>query len=320
LSPHVNFTEYLESSTKQYGIPMLLSEPFYRLLSPDAARHCRQVDRVRRSLLEEPLGLYTYDCDLDINWANPNRGRKRTNIRGRLQGVAQRARSKSSLHTGGARQSGVSREGEEKSVSYNERDRDRVGTKDSNRISNRESNIDESAETGTQGAAAIVDTGATVRKEGASPLRTRMDKRTTVARAKALHLPLPLVRVLSKPNFQLSKQGSTVSMGSEEEEGPAVEVSRIAPVYKLPRYNRKMWETDAELVEMRGHVTEQFADLWGPAVQAYIEGDWTQAHTLLTETLALSKQNDGPSHFLLDQIDQHGGKAPADWQGYRNDF
>ncbi|KAJ1404208.1 nucleotide cyclase [Ochromonadaceae sp. CCMP2298] len=135
LSPHVNFTEYLESSTKQYGIPMLLSEPFYRLLSPEAGRHCRQVDR-----------------------------------------------------------------------------------------------------------------------------------------------------------------------------------------YDLPEYDRCMWETDAELVEMRGHVTEQFAALWATAVQAYIEGDWGRSHTLLTETLALSNQQDGPSHFLLDQIDQQGGMAPADWQGYRNDF
>jgi len=55
-------------------------------------------------------------------------------------------------------------------------------------------------------------------------------------------------------------------------------------------------------------------------LEAYIEGDWGRSHTLLTETLALSKQQDGPSHFLLDQIDQQGGTVPADWQGYRNDF
>jgi len=73
LSPHVNFTEFLESSTKAYGTPLLLSEPFFKLLSPSAAKFIRQVDRIRKSAQEEPMGLYTYDSDLSIDWADPNR-------------------------------------------------------------------------------------------------------------------------------------------------------------------------------------------------------------------------------------------------------
>ncbi len=73
LSPHVNFTEFLESSTKAYGTPLLISEQFYKLLSPAAAKFIRQVDRIRPAPTEEPLGLYTYDSDLNIDWADPNR-------------------------------------------------------------------------------------------------------------------------------------------------------------------------------------------------------------------------------------------------------
>lgn len=69
LSPHVNMSEYLESSTKAYGVPLLLSEAFYRLLTPTAQKYIRQVDRVRRSDNEEPFGLFTYDADLEIEWA-----------------------------------------------------------------------------------------------------------------------------------------------------------------------------------------------------------------------------------------------------------
>jgi hypothetical protein len=47
---------------------------------------------------------------------------------------------------------------------------------------------------------------------------------------------------------------------------------------------------------------------------------YTHTHTGLSEVFALSKQADGPSRFLLDLIDTHGGVAPADWMGYRNDF
>lgn len=90
LSPHVSATEYLESSTKAYGVSLLLSEPFFRLLSPAAAKVCRQVDRVRRSVHEEPMGLYTYDADLLINWNDPHRHQK-VNPKERLQLAAKRA-------------------------------------------------------------------------------------------------------------------------------------------------------------------------------------------------------------------------------------
>lgn len=68
LSPHVSFTEFLESSTKLYGVPLLLSEEFYMLLSAEAAKYCRCVDRVRRSEAEAPIRLYTYDSDVNIDW------------------------------------------------------------------------------------------------------------------------------------------------------------------------------------------------------------------------------------------------------------
>mmetsp|Transcript_28112 Transcript_28112/g.63688 ORF Transcript_28112/g.63688 Transcript_28112/m.63688 type:complete len:862 (+) Transcript_28112:138-2723(+) len=93
LSPHVNNTEYLESSTKQYGVALLLSEPFYRLLSPAASKYCRQVDRIRRSDFEDPMGLFTFDTDLDIDWNDNNRHKKKINIKNKLLSAAKRAQS-----------------------------------------------------------------------------------------------------------------------------------------------------------------------------------------------------------------------------------
>jgi class 3 adenylate cyclase len=75
LSPHVNFTEFLESSTKAYGTPLLISEPCYSMFSNTAKRYIRKVDSIRKSRNpKEPIiGLYTYDSDLSIDWADPNR-------------------------------------------------------------------------------------------------------------------------------------------------------------------------------------------------------------------------------------------------------
>ena len=67
LSPSVNMSEYLESSTKAYGVPILLSEPFFELLTPQATKYCRQVDRIFGPL-DDPFGMYTYDADLEYDF------------------------------------------------------------------------------------------------------------------------------------------------------------------------------------------------------------------------------------------------------------
>jgi len=65
ISPHVNWAEFLESSTKVYGVPILLSEPFVNLLSPQVSKYCRQVDRIKKNSQHQPISLYTYETFLD---------------------------------------------------------------------------------------------------------------------------------------------------------------------------------------------------------------------------------------------------------------
>jgi class 3 adenylate cyclase len=72
LSPHVNFTEFLESSTKAYGVPLLISEPFYKLLGAEANKYVRKVDRIKQPG-SDPISLYTYDSDLSLNWGEIGR-------------------------------------------------------------------------------------------------------------------------------------------------------------------------------------------------------------------------------------------------------
>ena len=68
ISPHVNWSEFLESSTKEYGVPVLMSEPFYKLLSDDVKKFCRQVDNIKKSASDEVTGLYTYDVNPDYDF------------------------------------------------------------------------------------------------------------------------------------------------------------------------------------------------------------------------------------------------------------
>mmetsp|Transcript_19219 Transcript_19219/g.58118 ORF Transcript_19219/g.58118 Transcript_19219/m.58118 type:complete len:859 (-) Transcript_19219:35-2611(-) len=100
ISPHVNWSEYLESSTKLYGVPILMSEPFHSRMSSEAQKWCRQVDIVRRSEAEGKVALYTYDCDLDVDFRRATRHQRKvrpSNRGGSMIGIGQRSTSRRRL-------------------------------------------------------------------------------------------------------------------------------------------------------------------------------------------------------------------------------
>jgi class 3 adenylate cyclase len=83
VSEHVEKAEFLESSTKKYGVMMLMSDAFHRLLQPNNKRRCRKVDQLL--VLEDAedweddyfddasgkrIDLYTFDMDIDALWRN----------------------------------------------------------------------------------------------------------------------------------------------------------------------------------------------------------------------------------------------------------
>jgi len=84
ISPHVNMSEFLESSTKQYGVILLMSEAFYKLLSSQPKRYIRKVDSIKRAKNEAPMCLYTYDMDAEQFMFLPSRRqstRRRSSMR-----------------------------------------------------------------------------------------------------------------------------------------------------------------------------------------------------------------------------------------------
>ena len=69
LSPHVNMAARLESSSRQYGVPLLLSQSFYDLMSPDIQHYLRKLDVVTVKGSEVPIGIYTYDSLMNQQFA-----------------------------------------------------------------------------------------------------------------------------------------------------------------------------------------------------------------------------------------------------------
>jgi len=80
VSEAVERAEYLESSTKQYGLKMLMSDTFHRLLHSSNRRRCRKIDQIMFANEDDEeqdetsyeqgdiMELYTYDMDIDALW------------------------------------------------------------------------------------------------------------------------------------------------------------------------------------------------------------------------------------------------------------
>jgi class 3 adenylate cyclase len=80
VSEAVERAEFLESSTKKYGVKMLMSDSFHRLLHPSNRRRCRKVDQIILKNDEDDdedqagyeqsdiMELLTFDMDIDALW------------------------------------------------------------------------------------------------------------------------------------------------------------------------------------------------------------------------------------------------------------
>lgn len=79
VSEAVERAEFLESSTKKYGLKMLMSDSFHRLLHPSNRRRCRKIDQIllkgeddddEDAPMEDGdfMELFTFDMDIDALW------------------------------------------------------------------------------------------------------------------------------------------------------------------------------------------------------------------------------------------------------------
>lgn len=65
LSPNVNIASRLEAATKQYGVPVLISNAVWEMCSNEMRRRMREIDKVTVKGSKNPLGLYTVDMNTE---------------------------------------------------------------------------------------------------------------------------------------------------------------------------------------------------------------------------------------------------------------
>lgn len=65
LSPNVNMAARLEGATKQFGVPLLISEDLQVKFSPGVNKYVRMIDKVTVKGSTQPMGLFTIDMNYD---------------------------------------------------------------------------------------------------------------------------------------------------------------------------------------------------------------------------------------------------------------
>lgn len=308
LSPHVNMTEYLESSTKAYGVPLLLSEPFYRLLSPAAAKYVRQVDRVRRSMAEEPVGLYTYDADVNIDWEDVARRRK-LSPKERFAAAA-RKMTKTTPNNNNNNNNPIGAENGDPSppnaqIPLSPLPSVSTSAPIAHGATGRSGSVDFSNETPPIPLHGVKSTHTPV--VGATPLPSVSKPAKATASTHSSQAPSRNPRVTPVNSRHV-----------EDVENPHGSKEAGAPVIVVPTYTQEIWVEDLDIMELRHRVNDSFRVIWAKGMEAYISGDWQKARDIFHETNQMSG-SDGPSKFMIEEIDSHGGTAPHDWPGYRMD-
>ncbi|EER12034.1 hypothetical protein Pmar_PMAR019139 [Perkinsus marinus ATCC 50983] len=81
-----------------------------------------------------------------------------------------------------------------------------------------------------------------------------------------------------------------------------------------------LFESDADIVQMRKVFTEEFFDKFRMALRNYESGEWEVAYSMFNITeqmLASEGYVDGPSASLKRYMKRYDKKAPATWSGAR---
>ena len=63
----------VQAATKQFQTPLLMTQDMANILTPGTRAMCRQIDRVTVKGSTQPVGLFTYDVDVErlrVDWSD----------------------------------------------------------------------------------------------------------------------------------------------------------------------------------------------------------------------------------------------------------
>jgi class 3 adenylate cyclase len=284
VSEAVEMSEFLESSTKKYGLKMLMSNSFYNLLHSNNRQRCRLVDQIVKANDDEDeddavydrddiIELYTFDMDIDALWKAPI-------------GASQKVSGKDSMDGGSvsednSRQGGSDRRGDMKKVLSNQRV---PGSTRLGRTGRRMSTMLTSKN-------AVTSSGTSVGTRG-----TPMEG--------------------SQHDTLGGNEHNSATMKLPEHKEVALEFRK--PELVLPTgpalYTPAVWRTETMFRIRKKYLDGLFFHNYSQGLQSYYHREWDRAKQSFQAIL--DSFEDGPSRYFLTEMENAGGKPPPNFKPY----
>ncbi len=338
ISPHVNMAELLESSTKEYEVPLLMSEPFYRKLSPEAQKFCRQVNRVQLSLSEEPMGLYTYDCDVNQDFSSLEQtGGSHVEPftltpsieQSILRRKAHKRICKQVISSPQNRKTKTLFERKAKSLIQESVKRDSLKVVLPKRISLDTNKKRPSSFLNLKGLGVYeqLDEQCGTPKTPSPRQREKSIEFLHVVRPSVSIVEHPKRRSTTRSTYSTAVVPTTGISAAELQRkasrpqtfGSFIQQAQFSDFNSkivIPKYTKSVWLTDSDLKKLRMHVSDSFRSEWSLAFDLFIKGSWKEALSVFHE---LQQSDPGlvvPAKKILNIMEESGGVAPKDWPGW----
>lgn len=288
VSESVERAEFLESSTKKYGIKMLMSDSFHRLLDPSNRRRCRKIDQIllqgeddddEDRPVEEGdfMELFTFDMDIDALWrpvSKPN--------------------AKPAPAATGVGDDHVS---------------DTDSVTESNKGSSRRDLLRSASVRG--GGLLNLPRRRSVRHIKSSGKHQGDDNSEEITKSSNLTTHVTAAAAVAAVTAGNVKAGGTVDTTEET-------MVTLTPELILPTgpalYNANVWLSDDMRRIRQLYSDGLFFQKWNSGFTAYYAKDWEHA-TQCFQTI-LERFDDGPSRYFLKCIKDNNGVPPRDFKPY----
>jgi len=282
VSEAVEMAEFLESSTKKYGLKMLLSNAFHSLLHPNNRQRCRLVDQIvipndedededvmiydRDDITE----LYTYDTDVDALWTAPD---------GKIKSLTDRSVAENTSQSESESRQGSSdrRVDMKKNISSRAPGSARMGR------SGRRRSI-----TGMLGSKSTNLTSSVNSATGRNPLEG------------------------SIPDSMGTDHHSVTGDANDGNDlvgfKPPELILPTGPAF----YSPTIWRSEQMFKIRKKFLDGLFFHNYSQGLQSFYHRDWERATQSFTAILATF--DDGPSRYFLNQIEKYDGKPPSNFK------
>ena len=288
VSEAVELAEFLESSTKKYGVNMLMSDSFHRLLHSSNRYRCRIVDQLVKQDNDNDedeiydvdiMELYTYDINIDALWEVPT------------------AVGDGTETAGSDTESFNDRLGSRREMKNNLSLRGKAG---------KSGKLDAKRKTGRRMSLTRLS-GKSAPDMSAISDELKMDASGAFGLNSAAAAAAAAVAAAGQSNANVT--------GGDKGEA----VAFVKPELVLPTgpalYNANIWRSEQMLKIREKYSDGLFFHKFNSGLQSYYAQDWDHARQCFQGILD-DCLDDGPSKYFLAQMKKHNNKPPPNFKPY----